>query len=335
MDKNIPNAAALRYDQRKQQYRIQQIVLELQDNQYPNCSTLAERFEVSPKTILRDIEHMRSTLNLPIEYDPAAKGYFLTKAVDSFPLMQVTEGELVALLMARKLLSAYRGTVFEVPLQHALDKLQTALRGQLTVPFREFEDALSARVGSGAEVSPEIFTKVCEGMMTRKAVEMVYQTPDRPEPSSRAIHPWHITVYRGSWYVVAWCTLRQERRTFLLSRIREARLLSDEFTVPDDFSIEAHLKGSFRVWYEPGQTIRTVRVRFTGSAAKVVAERHWHPSQQFTTEGDATIVTLELGNFIELKGWLLSWGDAAELLEPADWREAMRANLQAALGRYG
>ena len=93
----------------------------LQAGGYPNASKLAREVEVSTKTIHRDIEFMRDRLKLPIAYDNARWGYYYTEEVTSFPTLQITEGEMFAMLVAEKALQQYRGTTFEAPLVSASD----------------------------------------------------------------------------------------------------------------------------------------------------------------------------------------------------------------------
>src|ERR1043166_4637711 len=93
--------------------RIHQV---LQSGKFPNARILAEEMEVSTKSIHRDIEFMRDRMGLPLEFDPGHQGYHYTQEVSSFPTLQVTEGELFALLVAEKALQQYRGTTFEKPL---------------------------------------------------------------------------------------------------------------------------------------------------------------------------------------------------------------------------
>src|SRR5271154_4626599 len=76
--------------------RIHQL---LQSGCFPNATTLAREIEVATKTIHRDIEFMRDRLNLPIEFDPAKNGYHYTGEVSAFPTMQITEGEIFALVV--------------------------------------------------------------------------------------------------------------------------------------------------------------------------------------------------------------------------------------------
>ena len=78
-----------------------------------DASTLARDLEVSAKSIHRDLEFMRDRLDLPFEFDARRRGYHYTEEVRAFPTLQITEGELVALVVADKALQQYRGTSFE------------------------------------------------------------------------------------------------------------------------------------------------------------------------------------------------------------------------------
>ena len=80
--------------------RMMEIHESVNRGNYPNASTLALKLEVSTKTIHRDIQFMRDRWNLPIEYDSSFNGFKYTRPVDSFPMLQINEGELFAILIA-------------------------------------------------------------------------------------------------------------------------------------------------------------------------------------------------------------------------------------------
>lgn len=66
----------------------------------PNCTKLARLLVVPTKTVLRDIAFMRHRLDLPIEFDSRIQAYRYTEPVTSFPTVQISEGELMALASA-------------------------------------------------------------------------------------------------------------------------------------------------------------------------------------------------------------------------------------------
>jgi len=307
----------------------------LEGERYPNCSSLADELEVSAKTIQRDIDHMRDAMRYPIEYDPALKGYYYTEAVQNLPVMQITEGEILALLVARKVLSAYRGTIFEDPLRNAFDKLEQSVRGLVSLPLDQLAQGMTVRVGGISEVMHEAFYAVSRALAEHRKLRLVYQTLEGDRPQERVVQPWHLTMVDGQWYLIAYCELRQQHRTFALQRIREHELLDQTYAIPASFSIEDHLANSFGIWRQPQQEARAVAVRLSGYAAQVVRERRWHATQRLEEQEDGSLIAhFQLAQFPEIKAWILSWGEHAELLAPADWRAELIETLGQLQARY-
>ena len=95
--------------------RMMKIHQALHGGGHRNATQLALELGVSTKSIHRDLEFMRDRLGLPLRYDDARHGFHYTEPVEAFPTLQITEGELFALLVAEKALQQYRGTNFEKP----------------------------------------------------------------------------------------------------------------------------------------------------------------------------------------------------------------------------
>ncbi len=123
--------------------RMLRIHQAIQSGSFPNGTTLAQSLEVSTKSIQRDLEFMRDRLDLPIVYDGARFGYYYTQDVSAFPALQITEGELFALLVAEKALQQYRGTNFEKPLVSAFKKMAAALPDTISLNLAEWEETIS------------------------------------------------------------------------------------------------------------------------------------------------------------------------------------------------
>ena len=139
--------------------RMMRIHQEFQDARLTNCTQLAELLEVSTKTIARDLEFMRDQLGLPVEYDAQIYAWRYAHPVKNFPTVQVSEGELLALLVAQKALVHYRGTPFHDQLAQAFDKLSRGLQDRVS-----FSPAGSHTPGSrpsrqrrsGTQLSPRV-----------------------------------------------------------------------------------------------------------------------------------------------------------------------------------
>ncbi|HMJ06872.1 MAG TPA: HTH domain-containing protein, partial [Chthoniobacterales bacterium] len=125
--------------------RMMRLHAALKARHFPNCQKIAAQLEVSAKTIQRDIDFMRYRLGLPIDYHPQEFGFFYTEPVTGFPNIEVSEGEITALLVAQKALAQYKGSPFEQPLQSAFRKLTDGLKDRVSFSWHDLEDAISFR----------------------------------------------------------------------------------------------------------------------------------------------------------------------------------------------
>ena len=90
--------------------RLLELDKRIRQGLYPNCLNFSADWEVSQKTVQRDIDFLRDSLNAPIDYDREKKGFYYTTTQWFMPYISVSEGDLVAILVAEKALEQYRGT---------------------------------------------------------------------------------------------------------------------------------------------------------------------------------------------------------------------------------
>src|SRR5277367_5439923 len=100
---------------------------------YPNARTLAAEMEVNARTVLRDLEFLRDSLGAPLEYDSRRHGFYYSLPDYALPLLRLSEGELVALFLAERLMQTYRGTPYAADLATAFHKLTAQLSDEVTV----------------------------------------------------------------------------------------------------------------------------------------------------------------------------------------------------------
>jgi predicted DNA-binding transcriptional regulator YafY len=301
---------------------------------YPNCRKLAEEFEVSGKTIQRDLEFMRDQLGLPLEYEAQKFGYYYTEQVNAFPSMQVSEGELVALFVAQKALAQYQGTAFERPLAAAFRKLSEAMPDQVTVEFGNLESFFSFRSVGAAVGDLELFGRVSEGLRHMRELQFEYRKLNSSAFEARRVRPYHLSCVDNQWYLFAWDVGRKSVRTFVLNRMRSAVVSQSAFERPKDFSIAKLLEGSFGV--HSGTKKMRVVIRFDSFAAQLVKEKIWHQSQKLKELKKGGLeLEMVLGSLVEVERWILSWGGHATVVAPKELRDSLRDQLRSALGTYG
>src|SRR5437763_16299270 len=151
----------------------------IQAGKFPNASKLALELEVSTKSIHRDIEFMRDRLDLPIVYDGSRFGYRYTEDVNAFPTVQITEGEIFALLVAEKALQQYRGTSFEKPLLSAFRKMAASLPDTVSLNLADWEQTISFRTSAQPILNLEIFDTLAKAAAQHRQLRLIYRKPGR------------------------------------------------------------------------------------------------------------------------------------------------------------
>jgi len=287
----------------------------LSSEQPVNCQQLGKDFEVSYKTIQRDLDFMRDRLSLPIEYDAARYSFRYTEKVKAFPLLQVSEGEILALFVAQKVLAQYRGTPFEKTLGSAFQKLTGALKETISFDLGEWGSDYSFRVTGASAADLEVFRLLARAIVQRQEITFSYQPLRASAPETRHVHPYHLANIDNAWYLLAHDPQRGQIRTFALPRIRSPKPTGKTFDRPRGFSAEKELKGGFGVFAGTGKY--PVRIRFDSFAARLVRERDWHPTQKIReVKGGEIELEMTLGALEEIERWILSWGDHARVLGP-------------------
>lgn len=284
-----------------------------------NCTKLTRSLEVSRKTVLRDIAFMRDRLDLPIAYDPRSQAYHYTQSVTAFPTVQVTEGELLALLVARRALQQYQGTPFHRQLELAFEKLTAGLKDRISFsPADELSAVSFKNIGFG-KTDVTVFNVLSMAVLRPRVVEFNYRKPGESTPQPRRVHPYHLSHRENLWYLVGLDEARGALRTFAVPRISEIRILSRPFVRPSDFSPEQFFASALGVL--GGESSHVIRIKFSARAAVHVLERFWHDSQVMEVAADGSLLlTLRLGALPEVERWILGWGAEAEVLQPGELR---------------
>ena len=210
--------------------RMLRIHEELRRDALINCTKLVKVFEVCRKTVVRDIAFMRDRLDLPIEFDPRIQAYRYTQPVNAFPTVQVTEGELLALLVARRALEQYRGTPFHRQLEIAFDKLAGGLKDRISFsPADELRSVSFRNIGLG-KADLAVFNALSAAVLRQVEVEFEYRKPGERSASRRPSSPTIFPTGRisGIWWASTSVALRCERMPCRASRtsLRRRALLS-------------------------------------------------------------------------------------------------------------
>ena len=297
---------------------------EVQSGSYPNASSLAREFEISTKSVYRDIEFMRSSRELPLDWDGSRNGFCYTEEVGSFPTIQISEGELVALFLAEKALQHYRGTSFERPLLSAIKKMTQSMPETISLDLSEAQQAISFSTRAEPILDLEIFDLVARATSQRQQLAIEYRKPGQTKAEERTIDPYHLANINGEWFLFAFDHLRQDMRTFVPTRIRSVKPTGVVFPRPKKFSLESRLRHSFGV--HSGKALYDVVIRFDSRVADMIREKKWHDSQKLVDLEDGGVdLSFQLSSFREVERWVLSWGGDALALSPPELVASIRS----------
>jgi predicted DNA-binding transcriptional regulator YafY len=308
---------------------------QLRKQKYLNCTTVAKAFGISRKTVLRDIECLRD-LNAPIEYDEQRKAYYYTKLNYFLPSVMLNAQDVKAFTIAGKILKQYADAPYYRQVKKAFDTFLEALP-----PTPDAQSMLATgeavafgfTLGARSPLPEREFGLLEEAIEEKRQVRMTYHAFHKNEISERVVHPYHLQNHQGTWYLIAHCTKRNDVRIFALSRIRSIAVLDAAFDVPESFSVEACLKGSFEL--ERSTQSYEVAIWFSAYQARWIRERVWHSSQRIVENGDGSMVLhLVVQSLEEVKRWVMQYGAEATVLAPKDLRAAVRDETMQMLACY-
>jgi predicted DNA-binding transcriptional regulator YafY len=244
----------------------------------------------------------------------------------------VTEGELVALMLAHRLLRQYRGTPFEGDLRRAFNKLAGMLPDGVTVRLDAAADCLAVLPPVETEYDPATFAALARSVTGRRRVEVVYHTAGRGADTARTLDPYHLMLRGDDWFVVALDSHRREVRIFAVQRFRAVRDTGETFDLPADFRLDDYMGDTFRVVRGEGR--HRVALLFRPPTAGRIAEKTWHRGQTTELAPDGgLILRFEVSDLREVVRFVMFWGADCEVMEPSELKRALNSELRAMLRR--
>lgn len=291
--------------------------------------------EVSERTIRRDLDAL-SQAGFPIESARHAgqtrytlnREVFRGLAASGFSL-----SELSALYLSRTLLAALAGGPFHESLTSAFDKLADALPPGLWRFVDALPQALAAKGPSARAqgAAPRGFVdRLLQAILARRRVRMRYHSFSSAQVKDYLVEPYRVAYVQGTLYLFAFVPSYGEMRTFAVQRIHDLTALEERFD-PREAAVGVFpdSMGAFS-----GPPVHVV-LEFTAAEAPYVRERDWHPSQQCVDLPDGGVqLALDVAVDWGLEAWILGFGAAAVVREPASLATRLASRLDAARARY-
>ncbi|WP_282606902.1 YafY family protein [Pelagibius sp. Alg239-R121] len=199
------------------------------------AAEIAERLEVSARTVYRDLGHLMAS-GAPIDGERGI-GYLLREAFDAPPLTFTFE-QLEALAFGAKAVQALAGEDLGIAAREALAKIETSIPPEHA---RRLKTApLFAVRGAKQPKPPKSLGSIRRAISERHRLRIDYRSL-LDKRSERTIRPLGLTNFGAVWLLTAWCELRNDFRDFRVDRIEEFAVQRKRFKVEADKSFEAYL----------------------------------------------------------------------------------------------
>lgn len=202
------------------------------------ATELSERFDVSVRTIYRDIRKLEEA-GVPV-ITIEGKGYSLLDGYSVAPV-QFSEKEANALITAQHLVKQTQDQSFIDDFTEAMIKIRSVFKTSILEKSERLDEKIHVFENSWEDLSSNALSEIQLAITHLKFMDINYQKANDPDVSFRKIEPYTLISTNQKWILVAWCYLRNEYRSFRVDRIRHFKVLNEQFE-DRHFNLQAYFK---------------------------------------------------------------------------------------------
>jgi predicted DNA-binding transcriptional regulator YafY len=231
--------------------RVLTVLELLQSHAEMTGGEIARRLEVDPRTVRRYIT-MLQDLGIPVEAERGRHGAYRLRPGFKLPPLMFTEDEALAVTLGLRIAQRAGLSASTASVEGALAKLERVMPETLREQLQDVDASLIIELAQPAGIAaPEgVIAALSNAIRATYQVKLNYQAYEG-ETSTRIFDPYGLVYRVGRWYVVGYCHLRAETRTFRLDRVQRMERLNTRFTRPVAFDALLHVEQSLA--NTPGQ----------------------------------------------------------------------------------
>ncbi len=296
---------------------------------------LAEQLGTSKATIERDLATLERDFALVEEsVGKQKKAYRIDHKIRALETISFGTTELLAIYAAQAAITGMAGT----PLHEDLRSVMTKIRGFLSPRHNGGLDALSrvfvphARGHVDYEPQHDLIDELVDAIARRRVCQLTYRAAGKGADRTHKARPLRLVWHRSALYLLACLGEHQRISTLAVHRVRDLDVSNAEFATPR-VDVDGHVAKAFGIFVSDQE--EDVEVVFDAEIAWKIEERTYHPNERKTRRADGALVyQLRSSAQWEIIPWVQSFGALAELISPANWRDAIHANVVAMMERY-
>jgi predicted DNA-binding transcriptional regulator YafY len=299
--------------------RLISMIYMLLNNEVISASALAEKYDVSQRTIYRDIDAICAAGIPVISYQGVNGGYGIIEEykMDKSLLGSYDVGSLITILHSLS-------TVFDD------ERAMETVRKLQTIQSEDRPPNMSMDIGGRRGYKTSL--RILRNAITSRQVVQFEYINGKNERANRSVEPISLHYNNDTWYLYAYCRSRSDYREFKLSRIAHLLALPERY-------LQNHEVTRQRTTYVRRAETESVDVLlwFSSDSLARALDFFYDGERSFNADGSLTI-KLKLNDISNAK-WLISmimsFGDTAEILQPLELRQALKSNLEKMINRYG
>lgn len=310
--------------------RLQAILIQLQSKKIVKAQEIADRFEISLRTVYRDIRSLEEA-GVPIGAE-AGIGYFLTEHYNLPPVMFTPE-EASALLLASKLMDSMSDNGMKNSFNDALYKIKAVLRHSEKNTLEVLQNQISV-FNYSQKINQEnenYLQTIQKALIENKKIHLTYYSNYSDSENVRTALPIGLTYYGGFWHLIGFCELRKAYRDFRLDRIKKLHIALEAYNPNTLLTLKQYFES-----IQSPEDLHSIEILCTKETLRFIKNsKHWYG---FThqEEYDDTFMKLYFRN-ADLQGfsrWIIYGGDNVTILQPVELKNIIELFVKSLSKHY-
>ena len=309
--------------------RITAILIQLQSRRVVKAQDIAARFDVSLRTVYRDIRTLE-TAGVPI-IGEAGVGYSIMSGYRLPPVM-FSEDEATALLVAEKLIGSMTDPTTKAHCTAAMLKIKSVLRSAEKNKIEELDHNIAVAQQHSNEpfsYQNKVLQNIFKGIAEKKCLSIQYKAAYSEEDTTRVIEPVGIFHYSDAWHMIAYCRLRKDYRDFRVDRINQ-HFMTTESYASNHPTLKEYLQkiADTRALHKVVVLFRKEVVPYSRT------QKYFYGYVGQKETGDYIEMTFLSPNLKGMARWLLVFTNGINIQSPTELIDEMKALTVSLQGHY-
>ena len=309
----------------KKTERLNGVIFALKERGKLTAKELSNIFEVSERTIYRDIDAL-SQLKVPIVVHEGLYGGYEIDHTYFIPSIQLSEEEIIMLLMVLKAGEKLKIPNLTAEFQLLKSKIMNTLSNHEQGPMNELFDRFDVHMSRIEPTSyiNRVLKPILTALKDSLNLMIAYYNPEMHVTKTRKVSPHHLFYSEGGWYLSGHCHLRNQLRTFRLDRIKEIELL-DEANVHKNSKVKSKLNKFDEITYD---------LEIDASLFRIIKEDDYMTQRSIKYNNETINLTVTTKYESSITHLVLNHPNRVTLLGPIEYVNKIKQKIQTLAKKY-